>query len=518
MKILRKVYDFFAKPFQEDFIFLFIMALLVCGPRFYFHLFMQYEGVNLIVWEVTHSFLLCYFVSLPFQLIPARFKTLYKWFFNILAFIDFCIETSCIIVTQATFYTDHVSIVLGTNLSEGREFVSTYVTSGLVWILLIAVVVILFLKKADKIVNSLGYKIAPVAVVLSLNSCLYFIYKGSESWGCKFYNKFFTFISFETPPDLRPYQSPLDIEVTKLNMPDNVVLILGESFSKSHSSMYGYEKETNPCLTAMANDSLLISFSNVIAPATHTIDCVKSIMSTYKLEYKDSVNWYECTTLPNIMKHCGYTTYWISNQSPSGVFDNVATRYSELCDSVYFVGNTMKGSGKSDFDEDVIVPLRQSIVGDGKKFIIVQLMGSHLDYKKRYPEKWNVFQENDYPNLKDYQKNTITSYDNSILYNDYVVSEILNCFDSTETIALYFSDHGQDLFDSSEEYFGHARVGNSLSETAATQIPFFVYMSRKYQENYPKETCSLKSRRTDSLNTENMIGFMSELLGIDFSE
>ena len=516
MKILRKVYDFFAKPFQEDFIFLFIMALLVCGPRFYFHLFMQYEGVNLIVWEVTHSFLLCYFVSLPFQLIPARFKTLYKRFIYILAFIDFCIETSCIIVTQATFYTDHVSIVLGTNLSEGREFVSTYVTSGLFWVLLIAVVVILFLKKADKIVNGLGYKIAPVAVVLSLISCLYFIYKGSESWGCKFYNKFFTFISFETPPDLRPYQSPLDIEVTKLNMPDNVVLILGESFSKSHSSMYGYEKETNPCLTAMANDSLLISFSNVIAPATHTIDCVKSIMSTYKLEYKDSVNWYECTTLPNIMKHCGYTTYWISNQSPSGVFDNVATRYSELCDSVYFVGNTMKGLDKSDYDEEVIAPIRQIIVEDSKNFIIVQLMGSHFDYKMRYPEEWDVFQENDYPNLMDYQKNTIASYDNSILYNDYIVSEILNYFDSTETIAFYFSDHGQDLFDSSEEYFGHARVGNSLSETAATQIPFFVYMSRKYQENYPKETEWVKTRHTERLNTEDTIEFLYEFLGLVF--
>ena len=516
MKILRKVYDFFAKPFQEDFVFLFVMALLVCGPRFYFHLEMQYQGLGMLIWEVLHSYLLCYFVALLIQVIPVKFKTLYKYLFLILAFVDFCIDTSCIIVTQNPFYIDHVAIIMGTNLSEGKEFLSTYVTSDLLWIIIIAIVLFCVFLRCERFINYLGRKVALLATVLSVVSCGYFIAKGSDTWGCRFYNKVFSLLSFELPPDLKPYQTPLDIRVKGLDMPDNIVLILGESFSKSHSSIYGYEKETNPCLAALANDSLLISYSDVIAPATHTIDCVKSIMSTYRLEYKDSVNWYECTTLPNIMKHCGYSTYWISNQSPSGTFDNIATRYSELCDSVYFVGNTMKGLGKSDFDEEIIETIRPRVANKTNNFIIVQLMGSHLDYRKRYPENWNVFQNNDYPHLLELQKTIIASYDNSILYNDYVVSEILKCFESTETLALYFSDHGQDLFDSSEEYFGHARLGNSLSEAAAVQIPFFVYMSRKYQENFPNETEWLKTIRTERFNTENTIGFLSELLGCNW--
>lgn len=515
MKILRKVYDFFAKPFQEDFIFLFIMALLVCGPRFYFHLFIQYEGVNMLVWEVTHSFLLCYFVSLPFQLIPARFKTLYRWFFYILAFIDFCIDTSCIIVTQNPFYIDHVAIVMGTNLSEGKDFISTYITSDLWLIISATIVVIGLLLKFARIINYIGRKLAVLLTVVSVCSCVYFVAKGSDTWECKFYYKILSLMSFETPPDLIPYQTSLDIRIAESDIPDNIVLILGESFSKSHSSMYGYEKETNPCLTAMANDSLLISYSNVIAPATHTIDCVKSIMSTYKLEYKDSVNWYECTTLPNIMKHCGYTTYWISNQSPSGVFDNISTRYSELCDHTLFVGNTMKGIRKTDFDENII-PKLKDFVGGGKNFIIIHLMGSHLDYKMRYPDKWNHFNESDYPELNDFQKKVIASYDNSILYNDYVVSEILKCFESEETLALYFSDHGQDVFESSDDYYGHALKGNHMSEFAATQIPFVAYMSPKYQENFPDETNWLKLKKSEEMNTGNTIEFMCEVLGVSF--
>lgn len=339
--------------------------------------------------------------------------------------------------------------------------------------------------------------------------------KDRNHGGGKFYNKIVSFVLFDAPPDLRPHQHNLDIYHSKSDLPDNVVLILGESFSKSHSQIYGYEKNTNPRLIEMVNDSLLIAYNDVVAPGLHTIDCVKSIMSTYKMDYKDSVNWYECITLPNIMKHCGYSTAWISNQSPSGTFDNIATRYSELCDTLIFVGNTMRGLAKTDFDEEIIPQLHR-LVGYDKNFIVVHLMGSHVDYKKRYPEKWNKFQVNDYPELKESQKGVVAAYDNSILYNDYVVSEILKCFDLTETLALYFSDHGQDMFDSSEDYFGHAITGNPLSIAAATQIPFFVYMSRRYQDNFPKESELLKAMSQVPFNTESTIGFLCSVLGVDF--
>lgn len=366
MKILRKVYEFFAKPFKEDFIFLFIMVLLVCGPRFVFDSYMRYQGLSILIWETAHSYLLCYFVAIALQLLPTKLKQLYQSVLLTLAFIDFCIETSCIIVTKNPFNIEHVAIVMGTNLSELKEFISAQIISTPLWIILSAIIVICLFQCGSKCINHFGKKIALATTLISVCICVFFVSKESESWGYKFYNKIFAFISFETPPDMRPYQIPLDIRVAGLNMPDNIVLILGESFSKSHSSMYGYEKDTNPCLTAMAKDSLLISYSDVIAPATHTIDCIKSIMSTYRMEYKDSIKWYECTTLPNIMKHCGYATYWVSNQSPSGVFDNIAARYSELCDTALFVGNTMKGNDKTDLDEYIIPKLKDFVFLGGQ--------------------------------------------------------------------------------------------------------------------------------------------------------
>ena len=55
-------------------------------------------------------------------------------------------------------------------------------------------------------------------------------------------------------------------------------------------------------------------------------------MSTYKPEYKDSIEWYKCITLPKTMQTAGYQTFWISNQSKIGLFDTGVGRYADLCD------------------------------------------------------------------------------------------------------------------------------------------------------------------------------------------
>ena len=123
---LRIIYNFFAKPFKEDFVFLLIMSLLVCIPRFIELLFYN-QGISVSIWEIAHSYLLCYFIALAFQLVPLKWENVYKYFFLNLAFVDFCIDAACWTVTKQTFNAEHVSIIMGTNLSEGKEFISTYI-------------------------------------------------------------------------------------------------------------------------------------------------------------------------------------------------------------------------------------------------------------------------------------------------------------------------------------------------------------------------------------------------------
>ncbi len=354
--ILNKIYDFLARPFKENFTFLLIMVLLVCGPRLYCFLSNDYP-FDIVIWELCHSYLLCYIAALFSQFFSKRLKRIYVIVFGILALLDFCIELCCILVTKAPFYEDHVAIVMGTNLSEGRDFLNTYITWDFVLVLLSVIVLIVIIFRCRSAIDKLAKYIALVASFITVFSFIYFELKGTESWGHKFYNKFYSFASYETPPNLIDYQQDLTVKFSADKLPDNIVLILGESFAKSHSSLYGYNRNTNPRLSKIDQASLIV-YDSVYAPAFNTIECIKSIMSTYNRDDVNSPDWYMCETLPNIMSHCGYSTAWISNQSSSGVFDNIATRYSELCDTACFVGNKMKGMGKIDFDEEVMPKLQ----------------------------------------------------------------------------------------------------------------------------------------------------------------
>ena len=57
--------------------------------------------------------------------------------------------------------------------------------------------------------------------------------------------------------------------------------------------------------------------------------------------------------------------------------------------------------------------------------------------------------------------------------------------------------YGLDIYNSSEDYIGHA-TGNPASLEAGIQIPLFVYMSKKYINNHYKEYERI-SLRSDSI-------------------
>jgi hypothetical protein len=148
--------------------------------------------------------------------------------FGILALLDFCIELCCILVTKAPFYEDHVAIVMGTNLSEGRDFLNTYITWDFVLVLLSVIVLIVLIVRCRSAIDKLAKYIAVVASFITVFSFIYFELKGTESWGHKFYNKFYSFASYETPPNLLDYQQDLTVKFSADKLPDNIVLILGD--------------------------------------------------------------------------------------------------------------------------------------------------------------------------------------------------------------------------------------------------------------------------------------------------
>ena len=223
--------------------------------------------------------------------------------------------------------------------------------------------------------------------------------------------------------------------------------------------------------------------------------------------------------MQEVLRNSGYKTYWISNQSQAGFYDNIITKYASLCDITSFSGNRFTGFRKTDLDEIVLDSIRKyDSENDCNElnFTFIHLMGSHHDFKKRYPSNFNKFTVDDYNDKLDNQKQVLLEYDNSVLYNDSIINEIIKIYDDDESIIIYFSDHSIDLYDSRDDYIGHAIPNNEKSIKAGTDIPFMIYMSPEYQENYPRSKQRIINCIKRKYSTDDIIYTIMDIIGVKF--
>ena len=512
-RIIKKLYS----PFKKNFS-LFLSLVILSSVADVVAWFLYKEPV-FAVYLGLHSYLMCYVIALIYSTIRNKYlRKTYTIVFISLGIISCFIDIVCHNTLHIGFTMDLVSTIMGTNPTESFEFAKTFFSVE-VCLLFIGVLFLLgtifnFRSSIDK----LGEKLTFFCLLVLLVGTTVIFLKKSQNWDGVYLYKIKTFFSYSAPKDLKQYLQNPSIDKESYG-PQNVVLIIGESFSKYHSSLYGYAKNTNPTLSKLRDDSLLFVFENIKSAELKTIPSFQCLMSTYRPELKQNVNWYECVTLPEIISKTDYKSIWISNQSRDGMFDNVISKYAELCDSSIWVGNKFAGIKKIDLDELVLEKIKdlQKYISI-KKLYIIHLMGSHYAFKSRYPEKYDIFKSSVYEDYKEHQRATLAEYDNSILYNDYVVSEICKSFENEETIIIYFSDHGLDVYNSDENYVGHPRTIDSLSIAAGRDIPFMIYTSPEYQNNFPDKMHQIKTTLSKSFRTDDILYTIMDIMGVKFAD
>ena len=318
--------------------------------------------------------------------------------------------------------------------------------------------------------------------------------------------------------DLRNYVKMPNVNETREVHPETVVMIIGESHCRSHSGLLGYEKQTNPKLQRLVNSGNLVALDSVITPAAYTGEAIIQIMSTYPEDGSNSSTmkpWWECQTIPTTMKACGYKTYWLTNQNGGATRDVIADNYGHLCD---VFGRTKYVKV---YDEELLALLDFIKQSEGhqkkskNKFFVFHLMGSHEDFSERYPRRFERFKSSDYMGYPECQRVKRAAYDNSILYNDYVVSSIIDQFSSQSSIVIYFPDHALDFFQTDPNYAAHA-TGNEWSQWYARQIPMYIYLSDAYMQADTSAYERLKRNEHKRLNTGYFIYSLLSLVGYTF--
>src|SRR5690554_2737133 len=301
----------------------------------------------------------------------------------------------------------------------------------------------------------------------------------------------------------------IDVE-SSLAEEQTYIVVIGESTSTWHMQLYGYNRETNPLLTEIEDD--LIVFTDVITPNVHTILALDKILT---LSDFDNPNAKENASIVQLANQAGFTTYWISNQRPVGLHESVSTLIGNASDQTYFLATD---NYNSNIYDEVILPKLDEVLtqGDKKKMVFIHLIGTHGDYKKRYPEKYAFFNDSppQTPFINKSNEHYVNEYDNAIRYNDYIVRSIIETVRKEEksSYVLYFSDHGDELHDTMDlrghnEYYGTPPM---------YEVPFVIWTSPEYKNQHPNLS-DLNSFTNRKYNLEDFIHSFSDLSRIEFN-
>lgn len=299
--------------------------------------------------------------------------------------------------------------------------------------------------------------------------------------------------------------------------PDVVVLVVGESSTATRWSLLGYPRITTPRLAAQAN---LVAFTDVVGLSVATRSAVPGVLSRRPvLRPEGSVDVNAEPSLIKAFGEAGYQTHWFSNQSPFGKFDTSIAVYAREAQDVRFL-NPSSFEFQGSFDEILLNPLRSTLKTPGKHFIVLHTLGSHFDYSMRYPDRFDGFT----PSLKNASLNGLgkdekkerigNSYDNSILYTDYFLSEVVAAINQQGSLALmaYFSDHGVDVPNEKCTYMETARRGAS-----AFQVPALFWFSDAMRKVNSAEWDKLVENKSLPYTTRAMFSTLLQLAGVGIS-
>jgi glucan phosphoethanolaminetransferase (alkaline phosphatase superfamily) len=304
-------------------------------------------------------------------------------------------------------------------------------------------------------------------------------------------------------------------QADQIDMPQVVVMVIGESSRYDRWSLNGYKRETNPLLKKEVN---LVSLSNVVTAVSATRLSVPVLVSRKPAMQSLRAGFSEKSFL-TAFKEAGFKTWWLSNQMSFGQFDTPVSVFAKEADVTQFL-NLGGFTNNSSYDQILLDPLQAAIADPSKKkLIVLHTLGNHWNYSHRHPPEYDKWQ----PSLFGVANPAYTdvamkpqlnnSYDNSILYTDWFLSQVIGTLKSSRQMAamMYVSDHGQTLYDGTCNLAFHGH--NTQFEF---HVPALVWYSDLYRLAQPAKVNQLLRNKRAKLATENIFHSLLDLADIHY--
>lgn len=306
----------------------------------------------------------------------------------------------------------------------------------------------------------------------------------------------------------------------------NIVLIIGESYSRSHCQLYGYDVKDTPRQRKLERRGLLTKFDDVVSCWNLTSFVFKNVLSMHVVGEKGE--WCDYPLFPELFRKAGYKVTFLTNQflpeAKQAVYD---------FSGGFFLNNPTLSKAQFDVRNTQLHPFDDGLLADydrflkdgkidlkGHNLIIFHLIGQHVSYNTRFPRDRHKFTADDYterrPDIGNGRRRMIANYDNACLYNDSIVDQIVKRFANKNAIVIYMPDHGEEIYEPGRNIVcrNHSAEVDWPLAHYEFEVPFWIYCSHRYALAHPQVFKAIKDAKGKRFMTDALPHMLVWLAGI----
>ena len=244
--------------------------------------------------------------------------------------------------------------------------------------------------------------------------------------------------------------------------PMTIIVVMGESLTPNHMSLYGYNRKTTPFLDSLTGNPNFI-YKKGFSAATATRSTLPMF---YNLQYNpldEDILKRQRTNLFHLAKKNGFKTFYISAQNSNCLNGVQVSSIEQMVTS-----DTQEELFLREKDEGLLELVRNIELGE-RNFIVLHQRNIHLPYQANTSHRPN-FIKFPYEGLS-YQEASFNAYDNALLYADFLYRQLITEVVQKQQQPVYCfftSDHGEELGENGR--WGHDKLTINTS-----MVPFMFY-------------------------------------------
>jgi KDO II ethanolaminephosphotransferase len=258
-----------------------------------------------------------------------------------------------------------------------------------------------------------------------------------------------------------------------------LVVVIGESARSSNFGLLGYERPTTPLMAAeknlaafkatSCNTSTKLSLACMFVRPQSVIE--RGLQAPQVLE----------ETVFSVFKKLGFSVELFAMQSEVWFYNSIKPDFYKIRE---VIAADSANRGKAVLDAILVAELEVSMDKhpQGRQVVILHTKGSHFSYASRYPREFARYQ----PECAGVdgacsKAELINAYDNSLLYTDTFLSNLMKSLSGKKAVLIYTSDHGESI---DENRHFHA-TPKPLAPPEQLDVPLMFWASEPYLNANP---------------------------------